>query len=886
MNKKKEKKSSIFGFLKWVGIIVITIIFALVVIAAMFEKEIGALVIKAINKQLKTEIAVESASLSLIWRFPKASVSLKKVKIDGVGKQKDKLLEVDNLSLQCGIVGLLSGNYKFNAIAINNGKLFIHSDKRGRGNYDVFKSNEEVKEEPADAGDLNLSISNATLTNVLIHYINEASEQDIKVLAKSAYFEGDFMIDNERNEDKHRLLSYAELQSKHITLGEQVYFKNKEIAYDGAVDIDNANGLYSFNKIKLYLEGNEFHVDGSIEQQEEGTLYNMIFDSDYVRLNPLLQLLPEQYLATLGQFDSRAKLNFEARVNGMNTKRKNPIVEVNFGLNDGRITHPSLDGSMKNVNFEVHFTNGNGIDDKTAKLELKNFEAYLNNEPINLVYTMTGLKNPAINMSLDGKIPLAAVYGFGGESVTAGSGVVHVQKIGLEGHLEDMISMYRIPNVKLDGIVNFDQAKLTVNEVESTIETGQLALTNNEFNVTNLILQTPNTHAVLNGKFQNVLPVLLSDSLNSQNAKLTFDASFNSNKMDVDEILTIGGGYTEEEIEEAAEEEKDSLIKETYAAREYRTSFLKGTFITNIKEIKYGDIIAQNFNGEVSFDNSIMKLKGVKVNAMDGLLELNSKIHFEKEPYVEAFLDCQSLDIKQFLEQFDNFGQEVLRADNINGELESLIKINIFFDSLGNFQHDDLFVVADVKLKDGELINVPMINQFAGVIKLRDLKHISFTELSNQFKIEHSKLHMPAMFIQSNAINLLIGGWYGFNHDMDFKIKINAGQVLANKFKKYNPERQPLKAKKKGLFNIYAHIFGNVYEDFKYKIGPKHTKKALKADMNSSLPTLVNTLKAEFYKTAENNKNLSVKALEEPTEWEDIPEYGGGEDEVEYIEGF
>jgi hypothetical protein len=70
---------------------------------------------------------------------------------------------------------------------------------------------------------------------------------------------------------------------------------------------------------------------------------------------------------------------------------------------------------------------------------------------------------------------------------------------------------------------------------------------------------------------------------------------------------------------------------------------------------------------------------------------------------------------------------------------------------------------------------------------------------------------MPAMFIQSNALNLLVGGEYGFNHDLDFKLKINAGQVLANKFKKYNPDKPAIKAKQQGIFNIYAHIFGNVY---------------------------------------------------------------------------
>ena len=361
-----------------------------------------------------------------------------------------------------------------------------------------------------------------------------------------------------------------------------------------------------------------------------------------------------------------------------------------------------------------------------------------------------------------------------------------------------------------------------------------------------------------------------------------------SERLDVDELLAFSAGHSEEEIEEAPEEQKDSLLKDNNVQRERLTSFLKGSFFATIQELKYGKVNASDFKGEIAFDNSIMNLKGVKLAAMDGRFELNSKIHFEEEPYVEAFLDCNDIDIRQFFEQLDNFGQEVMTADNIHGRLNSLIKMNVFFDSLGNFKQDELFVVADVAINNGELIDFEMLQSFASVIKLQDLKNINFTTLKNQFKIEHQKLIIPAMFIQSNAINLVIGGEYSFEHDMDFKIKINAGQVLANKFKRFNPDREPIKARQKGLFNIYTHIFGNLYKDYDYRIGPKGTKKALEAQLNSDLPAINNTLRAEFTKSeAAGSSQSKLKELKEPAAWSDIPEYDDGDvEEVEYIDGF
>ena len=121
------------------------------------------------------------------------------------------------------------------------------------------------------------------------------------------------------------------------------------------------------------------------------------------------------------------------------------------------------------------------------------------------------------------------------------------------------------------------------------------------------------------------------------------------------------------------------------------------------------------------------------------------------------------------------------------------------------------------------------------------------------------------MFVQSSALNLLIGGEYGFNHDLDFKIKINAGQIFANKFKKYNPSKKTIKAKKNGLFNIYAHIYGNLYENVEYKIGPRNSKKYLDEQFASLIETLKDdSFKKELVKNI--NEDIDIPILSEKTE--------------------
>jgi hypothetical protein len=142
------------------------------------------------------------------------------------------------------------------------------------------------------------------------------------------------------------------------------------------------------------------------------------------------------------------------------------------------------------------------------------------------------------------------------------------------------------------------------------------------------------------------------------------------------------------------------------------------------------------------------------------------------------------------------------------------------------------------------------MNSLGAFVKLKDLEHIKFNELKNQLYIRKKELIIPAMFIQSNAINLLLAGKHGFNQDFDFKMKINAGQVLAQKMKKYNPKLPMIPAKQKGLFNIYCSVYGNVdKEEYNYKLGKKHSKKQLESDLKQQSIKINNSLKAEFEKS-------------------------------------
>lgn len=893
--KKKKKKRGInkgvIKFFLWTFAFITVLILGLIGIAAFYEEGIGKIVVQELKKSLKTDLEIEKAELSLIWDFPRASVSLKNIKLRDTDSDTSKyLLKAGQVSLKCGMFGLLAGSYTFNTIEIKDAELFVKHDKRGNGNYDIFISSEDTvqSDEPSK---LDLKIEDAVFNNVSLHYVDEKAEQDIKIKVLSSFFSGQF------TDAEYDMTSYANIKSDYIKIGDDYYLKEKELGYNAIIHIDNKTNTYSFKDIELSVEANTFATNGKVALEEKGIRMAIDFRSDKARLNSLLKLLPKSYERSLGGFKSNAKMQAVAKIEGIYSKTELPKMDIQFGLKNGRLTHPLMNSAIKRVSFDLHFANEGGKSDN-ALFELKNFNGRLGGQPFEASLTTKGLKNPEIDFSANATLPLKAIYKLIGEDISNGQGYLQLDHLSLKGNFNDMINPSRIGRVDLGGIIKFKDAGLVKKDIPLIFKTGTLELKNNIFSIKDLAFKAQETDILLNGNFQNVLPVLFSDSLNSQEAELGFKATLQSEMIDADELMAAFSTKTadEEEIKKAptAEEQKirkDSIGQEKNEQREFITQFLNGSFKAAVGKFKYRKIRAENFRGELAFENNTLKVKGLAMDAMKGKLELNAKVIFDKEPKMLAFVDCRKIDINDFFTQMEDFGQETLTSQNLRGELNSVIKINAFWDKAGNFLDNELVVIADVQLRNGEILNFEMLESFSKYVKVKDLRHIRFTNLQNQFKIENRMFHMPAMFIQSNALNLTISGQHSFDQYIDYKFKINAGQVVANKFKRHNPDMEPLPAKKKGLFNIYARMYGDLYGDYKFKMGKRNVKKYLERDLNQELALLTNTLKAEFGKSELFNERGAsrsaedaasrVTSLKEPDEWNDIPEFEADDEEQE-----
>ena len=218
--------------------------------------------------------------------------------------------------------------------------------------------------------------------------------------------------------------------------------------------------------------------------------------------------------------------------------------------------------------------------------------------------------------------------------------------------------------------------------------------------------------------------------------------------------------------------------------------------------------------------------------------------------------------LMSFLAQSENFGQDILTDKNIRGTMNSNMVIYAYWDEQMNFDYERLRVLAGIGIEEGELIDFELFKYFSTFIKIEDLEHVRFRDMQNWLEITKQRIYIPVMFIQSNALNLTMNGEYSFDYAYDFNIRVNAGQVAANRLKRHNPNLVPLPSKRKGWFNLYYKVYGKD-DDFEYEMANREVKRDFERSerrKNQIRESLIN----EFQ---------NVVLVREPKDWGDDVRY-------------
>ncbi len=788
--------------LLWVGIPLLVLVIALLTLTVFFDEQITRRLLSVVSGNLRTELTVRKAGLSLIRRFPEASINLEDVRLkDAFGRT---LLEAREVSFRFHLFSLFGERIEVKRVVLSGGALNVYINERGRANYDIFKDDGA---NTSSGGELQLSLENAELKHLYVTYQNASTRQTVSVNLKSAGVAGNFAA------EKFEVSSQADMTVARLQMGDRRYLVGQPLRYNAIVAVDLDRGLYDFQNVELALGGNFFDVSGFLSDKGQFTDVNLQLKGREGDISLVLALLPEPYSDYFGDFQSSGTYAFSAFVRGRMSKTQLPTVGVEATLRGGTVASEKLQSPLRNVSFRATYSappSGKGV------FEIADFRADFGGEPLAFHLKITDLDNPLVDFRLQGALPMKAAYGLlDNPRISGGDGVVRITDLAVQGRYADMVSMQRIAQVSARAEMQFEEAAVVYNNTPVQVQSGCITLEDNLLRLDTLQMTIGRSDLLWHGYAQNALPVLFADSLNTKGALLEFNALLRGYFLDVGQLLDL---FAVPEDASSDSAELDSLRSEANIERQRITERLRGVFEVSFDAFEYRKIRGQQFKGVLAFDRGTLNYQ-LNVQAMQGNARVGGVAYFTQRPTLKMRIVLDGVNVQTLMEQCENFDQEVITHENLRGTLSGRVVAYAFWDESNHFLMDQLRVLADVRAVNGELVGVKMLEEFSTFIHIEDLRRVKFAELQNYLEIKNSTLYLPVMFIQSNALNLTLSGTHTFDNDIDYRLKVNAGQVVLNRIKRHDPDLEPLPARE-GWFNVFYTIRGNL-DKYDMKRGKK-----------------------------------------------------------------
>ncbi len=207
----------------------------------------------------------------------------------------------------------------------------------------------------------------------------------------------------------------------------------------------------------------------------------------------------------------------------------------------------------------------------------------------------------------------------------------------------------------------------------------------------------------------------------------------------------------------------------------YELPFTDMRFKADIDHFIYHRIDLQNITADLrTTPNHYVYVDTLAMDAAGGNIRLNGYFNGSdpKHIYMQPNLVMTNVDLEKLLFKFENFGQDHLVSENLQGKLTTSIrgKIRIYPDMVPDL--DQSTIEMDVKVLNGRLKNYDPMLALSDYMGDKNLRNIRFDTLQNSLAIEKGEINIPAMTIESTIGHMELSGTHDRNQNINYYLRI------------------------------------------------------------------------------------------------------------------
>jgi uncharacterized protein involved in outer membrane biogenesis len=209
----------------------------------------------------------------------------------------------------------------------------------------------------------------------------------------------------------------------------------------------------------------------------------------------------------------------------------------------------------------------------------------------------------------------------------------------------------------------------------------------------------------------------------------------------------------------------------------------------NAGKLIYKDFEGRNALADITLLNDRYIINNVSMDHSGGHLAVKGNL-LSRTNFYQASLEVHmyNVDVSKMFAGFNNFGQDGLTAQSLEGKLSTDIEASMKIDNDGHVIPSSIVSQVDFSLKDGALNNYEPIKKLQRfVFKKRNFDNIRFAELKNRLEISNQEVRINRMEIQSSVMSTFIEGVYNKKGTTDLSIQVPLSN-LKKRDEDYNPE--------------------------------------------------------------------------------------------------
>lgn len=728
----------------------------LIGIPLLFKKQITEIVTAEINRSVNATVTFQDANISLLKKFPNATISISDLLIVSDSSfANDTLVNIKSIDLKTSLFDVFQKGPNIKSIAIENGFVNLISNREGQTNYTIFRNKEKsIEAEATDATNFSLHVDSYQLKDINLQYVDQKSNLHLEI--QNINHEGAAQLKGEQ--------IYLQTQSNIDKLS----FKMADIIYLNSVSANLKAGLelnlktmkFTFKENNLKINDLHLSADGFVQLNEENIAMNFNFRSNNSEFKGLLSLIPSAYSSSFQDIKTTGDLNFKGNIQGVYNDFEIPKFNIEIDTKNASFKYPELPKTVQHIFIDTKITNATGKIDDTA-IAIKHLGFTIDQDVFSASSNITNLtSNPKIQATLKGTIDLKNIseaYPLSLKQKLQGNIQAEITTSFTRKALENK-NFKQISSTGFIALDNFFTiTELLPNPIQ--INTALLNFNQQNFSLNKFEAKTGSSDLKLHGSLHNLYNFIFGDG------ELHGDFKLSSKFLNVSDLLST---------RDTASTKTDTILSiETLKI----PAKINTVLTVNTKNILYDNLLLNDFIGTIKIEDQKVVFEKTNAKMFQGDIGIEGFVDTKPTPsnFDFAFI-LKDLDISSSLNSLEFLHSIAPFANAINGKMSSSFKMHGGLDNnlLPDLQSISGNALANLDVDKLDPKKSKVLNLIDTKLSFIDLSKLDLKNIKTQFSVDNGTVQFKPFKIASyDGIPLQMSGTHNFNNQIDYKIKMD-----------------------------------------------------------------------------------------------------------------